>query len=80
MPSSDNPSIRGPLDSQWVALTQAHEVRTFIDNWIKTWEYADTPAIRDSLATIIKAYPGRKPVSRTDLETYLDAKLAIAGC
>lgn len=71
-PDNDNPNIRGPIDQQWVALTEPHEVATFVRHYISSRGYSNNAT---SIATVQQdalAYPGRRPVKRVDLEAHLD--------
>lgn len=71
-PDNDNPNIRGPIDQQWVALTEPHEVSTFVHHYIATRGYANNATSIATVKADAVAYPGPRPVKRTDLEAHLD--------
>lgn len=71
-PDNDNSNIRGPIDQQWVSLTEPHEVDAFVRSYIATRRYTDVAASTAIVKRDVLAYPGRRPVKRTDLEAHLD--------
>lgn len=70
--TNDNRNIRGPLDSEWVALTEPWEVDAFVRQYLNTRGHADTAEHRRIVRDDATAYPGRRPVKRTTLEAHLD--------
>ncbi len=71
-PDNDNSNIRGPIDQQWVALTEPYEVDAFVRSYIASRGYTDVVASTPIVKTDVLAYPGRRPVKRIDLEAHLD--------
>jgi hypothetical protein len=67
----DNPNVRGPKDSHWVALTEPYEVSAFVDHFLKSNNFGMTDANREVVKNSLKGYGGRSPVSRDDLTQFL---------
>lgn len=70
--SHDNKRYIGKIDRIYVAMTETYEVEYFIDQYLKTRNYAVSNENRDKVAKALEGYSGRAPFKRDDLNLYLD--------
>lgn len=75
----DNKKIVGPLDRQWVSLTEPYELRDFIDAYLKSRSLALTEENRGIVERDVRGYSTRSPIARVDLVAYLDKKYGKAA-
>lgn len=72
---NDNPKPNA-IDKVFVSQTESWEVHHFVDHYLKTNNYTVDENNRRVVRDTIKEFPGRPPVKRTDLTTFLDSKLS----
>lgn len=68
----DNKKYIGKIDRIHVSMTEHYEVEYFIDQYLKTRNYAVSNANRDKVAKALETYPGKAPFKRDELNQYLD--------
>jgi len=71
----DNKHYRGHLDRIYVSTTEEWEIGYFVDHYLKSHKSSTTESNRDFVMEKIAAYPGRKPIKRTDLTAFLDERI-----
>ncbi len=72
---NDNPTPNA-IDKVFVSQTESWEVNHFVDHYLKTNNYTVNENNRRAVRDAIKEFPGRAPVKRADLSTFLDSKFA----
>ena len=75
----DNKKIVGPLDRQWVSLTEPYELRDFIDAYLQSRGFAVADEGRAIVERDIRGYSTRSPIARVDLMAHLDKKYGKAA-
>jgi hypothetical protein len=68
----DNKKYRGKIDRIYVSLTETYEAEYFINEYLKTRNYAVTDENRHKVAVKMETFPGHAPIMRTELEAFLD--------
>lgn len=72
--SWDNLTERGPIDRVFVSQTETWEVHYFVDHYLQTNNYDVTDSNRKIVRDAMHAYPGRAPVKRDELTTWLNQR------
>lgn len=72
---NDNPKPNA-IDQVFVSQTESWEVHYFVDHYLRTNNYTVDERNRHIIRDAIQEFPGRAPVKRGDLTTFLDAKFA----
>ena len=75
-PQSDNQKYRGKIDRIFVSLTEGWEVDYYVDHYLKSRGYSQTDASRAVIHQQMELYPGRAPILRTDMDTWLDNRVS----
>lgn len=73
--NEDNKHYRGPIDRVFVSRTESYEVNYFIDDYLKSRGYAMTDESRKNIGSWMMMYAGRAPVTRDDLNAFIDKQL-----
>ncbi|MCK6507158.1 hypothetical protein L6R53_27945 [Myxococcota bacterium] len=69
---TDKKKVRGPVDRIWVSTTESWELAYFIDAYLRSRGYNVDDSNQQIVRASIARYTGTPPVSRTELEAYLD--------
>jgi len=72
---NDNPKPNA-IDKVFVSQSESWEVNHFVDHYLKTNNYNVDENNRRAVRDAMKEFPGRAPVKRADLTTFLDTKFA----
>ena len=75
----DNKHYRGHLDRIYVSTTEEWEVGYFVDKYLKDHNSTTSDKNRDVIMQNIAAYPGKKPILRTELTKFLDGKITFTA-
>jgi len=75
--NNDNKWYRGKHDRIRVSLTEDYEVEYFIDAYLKRRSADVTHANRTVIANKMEDYPGRAPIMRDALNTWLDGIITV---
>jgi len=73
--AKDNKHYRGHLDRIYVSMTEEWETEYFIDKFLGSHNSSPNSSNREIVLKAISEYPGRKPILREKLNTYLEQKL-----
>ena len=63
------------LERIFVTWTQEWDLHTYIAHYVRTRRLPVTPAEHDRVTACLASYPGRRPLTKSDLDFYLDANL-----
>lgn len=77
-PHADNKHYRAHLDRIYVSTSEEWEVGYFVDHYLKSNNCATGQKERDLIMENIAAYPGRKPILRTELTAFLDKRITFS--
>lgn len=76
-PHADNKHYRGHLDRIFVSTSEEWEVGYFVDHYLKSHNCDTNSGERNVVMENIAAYPGRKPILRTELTKFLDGRITF---
>lgn len=62
------------IDKVFVSQTETREVHHFVDHYLATHNYTVDESNRRIVRDALKQFPGRAPVKRDDLTTFLDSR------
>ena len=72
--TQDNKHQRGKIDRVFVSQTAYYERHHFIDHYLKSNSFEISEKNRGIVADAMDTYPGKAPILRDALTTYLNEK------
>lgn len=72
--AQDNKKYRGKIDRIYVSMTEHYEVDYFIDHYLSSRSFNLHDGNRKIIGDWMDLYPGRVPIRRDELTTWLDSK------
>lgn len=75
-PQSDNKHYRGLIDRIFVSLTEWWEVDYYVAHYLQRHNSPVTPQNRAVIHGVMDRFPGRRPIQRTDMDTWLDSQVS----
>ena len=67
------------LERVFVSWTEQWDVHTYIAHYVRARRLPATPREHERIAACLASYPGRTPLTKSDLDFYLDANLQRPG-